>query len=247
MWLVPSPTDWGTWPLFAAVLVQWHQSWCSGRLLQWQHQQSELPNPSPGPPRLQVQINAGCLHPAPPGDCQTGTSSEHCRSLPPQVCKAHTHIHTVLILWIYRMCCLEEKKEQLWAKRALLEKAGIVLRERKKKHRYRTLSGLVIALFVLPNCFLFSYTTVEVPFPDKRVVRVENLGKSQGDIISSPCPCAQPSGSADTQGTFQHCRASDGYWLLATQHWSFQGSACQQTNHPDSYFTPSQFRSSRKP
>lgn len=90
MWLLPSPIDWGTWPLFAAALVQWRQSWCSGRLLQWQHQRSELPSPSPGPPRLPVRINAGCLHPALPGDCQTGTSSEHCRSLPPQACKVHT-------------------------------------------------------------------------------------------------------------------------------------------------------------
>lgn len=89
--LAPSPIDWGTWLLFAAVLVQWRRSWCSGRLLRWQHQQSELPSPSPGPPGLRVRTNARCLHPAPPGDCQRGTSSEHCRSLPPQVCKVYTH------------------------------------------------------------------------------------------------------------------------------------------------------------
>lgn len=93
MCLVSSPIDLGTWSLFAAVLVQWRQSWCSGRLLQWQHQRSELPSPSPGPPGLRFRINAACLHPAPPGDFQRGTSSEYCRSLPPQACKKYTHAH----------------------------------------------------------------------------------------------------------------------------------------------------------
>lgn len=141
--LVPSPIDWGTWPLFAAVLVQWRQSWCSGRLLQWQHQQSELPSPSLGPPGLRVQINAGCLHPAPPGDCQTGTSSECCHSLSPQVCK-YTHIHThtktvfvksILICWMHRICFLVKLDEYPWAKSDLLTfviKSRYCAKRRKK-------------------------------------------------------------------------------------------------------------------
>lgn len=125
--LVSSPIDWGIWPLFAAVSVRWRQSWCSGRLLQWQHRQSELPSPSPGPPARRVQINAGCLHPAPPGDCQRGTSSECCRSLSPQVCKeTHTRKNKgslckpISICWMHRICCLVRPEQYPWATSALL-------------------------------------------------------------------------------------------------------------------------------
>lgn len=58
----------------------------------------------------------------------------------------------------------------------------------KEENNTATRSGLVNVLFVLPNCFLRCYTTVEVPCSDKRIVRVENLGKSQGDLISLPEP-----------------------------------------------------------
>lgn len=103
LYYAASPTDLETWPLFAAVLVQWHQSWCSETLLQWQHQQSEHPSLSPRPPGLQVQINAGCLRPTPPGDCQTGTGSEYCCFLSPQACKVYkTHKITGLICRIRR-------------------------------------------------------------------------------------------------------------------------------------------------
>lgn len=122
--LVCSPTGWGIWPLFAAVSVQWHQSWCSARLLQWRHQRSELPSPAPGPPAPQVQISAGCLHPAPPGDCQRGTSSECCRSLSPQVCKKTRNkdslCQPILMCWMHRICCHVKVEQPPWAKNALL-------------------------------------------------------------------------------------------------------------------------------
>lgn len=105
------------------------------------------------------------------------------------------------------------------------------------------MSSLVNVPFVLPNC-----CAVEVLFQDKRVVRVENLCESQGDIISPPVQgdVLIPQGGLTLRGM----SAQQGIrWLLAA-HYSTPinfGSVCQEVNHPYSYFTPSQSHCIREP
>lgn len=65
---------------------------------------------------------------------------------------------------------------------------------------------LVNVLFVSPNCFFPSPLGQWKGLSLIKVVRVEDLGESGGDIISLPEPGARPAGSADPRGTSHHRR-----------------------------------------
>lgn len=155
------PVNWGTWPLSVAVLALWRQSWCSGRLLQWQQRQSEPPSPSLGPPGLQVQINVGCLHPALPGDCQKATSSEHCCFLSPRPCKKKKMV----------LLSLEQNNTNAWFpfKMRRISKVFYVhacspkIKKDKPRFLYNPVNGLshLVLLFILQlvYCYINCWST----------------------------------------------------------------------------------------